>query len=923
MGDIYSILKKPTGESVNGYLETISKRMDIDNCKTMVNTYVPGVRFTTETLIQHCKDNNIKYFTRGEYDIFTLEEIELIEKHLKKDEYQKAFDLYKKTYPKRHTDLTLQQFESKLKKIKEEKENQKREELKPAMRFTNDVIEYVQDLGREHTIVESLELIQKKYPNLKMDMAKLEDMKERYLIRFLTEDNSFFTKDQVDTILRLGQTCNSLKETYNIFIGMYPDKCTFTQFVIEISKLKTLAVFNAREGVGKFTPLEDAYIVELSKEDKDALSLYTDFNMVFPNRCPFIQFSSRLNELKVENLPKEEKVHRGREADPMNGPLEEFIRSFNSEKTINELVELVNNDGRFKTYNYNNLYNFLYLRKIPYKAEEKKAKSKSKTNSITPIKNNGKGKKSLLETIHDDVVITVEQNTISDALAELKEKHPDIADKLTYSMLIMYAKRRNLNYLKGNDEKVVKNNKDNKHEKMLEKLEKARAAKSDGFADKIYEYLKEIHKDYTQQECLELVNKKFGLDYKGNYISNLVSRKGKLEFKKYEEFTDEMKDILNGLRQFITNKHSLYQEFSKTFKGAFKAAEFYSLLDILETENSKIVVHNTADTNKPQIMVVPVGVKKEGNVIVPEIQVEVQENTNEVVKGVIKEETVQINTTNPYQPIIDEVNDVFNKKCEQLNVVADTTSHTEEIISALETLIRYAQQKDILKRRVNDHEDILEEYRREVEHEIEIQPWSETDTYCQNKIKAIALKRRDIKYFKDDLSKMEPLLNSILTNIDGYTKTLNSLKYVKSQRDNAVYVPRVDTSMVDKYDWCVKGSAGSVRANTPILQTNARLDRARQRRNGEVNNTTAVATRAENVTIDPNINSKSRTSKYRVQAEFMVLDGQVFARPYHDVFSTSEEKAVEASKTYFENLSKKKGNAKYTILGATRLNVEV
>lgn len=851
MGGIYSILNKSTDVEVNKFLKTVTKRMDIDNCKTMINTYVQGVRFTTETLIQHCKDNNIAYFTRGEYDIFTLEEIEFINQVLENGTYQDAYNKYKEEYPKRHTDLTLQQFENKLNKIKEkEKEKSKGEEREQIMRYTNDIVEYVQNLGKEHTIAESLELIQKKYPNLEMDMIKLEDMRERYLIRFITDDNKFFTQEQVDTILKLGKVCKSLKETYNIFIGSYPNKCTFTQFVIEISKLKTLAIFNLKNKNNDFTPLEDAYIVELSDINKDTLALYTDFNMVFPNRCSFVQFSTRLEELKVEKTTGKPKVQD----------------KTNTERVLE--VATLRKDGK------------------------KKART------------------SILDTIYNDVVVTIEGNTIPDALEELKQKHPDIADKLTYSMLSMYAKRRNLNYKKdtsrsGNRKATNKSN--------ISKPEKSKGR--DGLADKIYEYLKEIHNDYTQAECLDLVNKKFGISYKGSYISNLVGRKGKLEFKKYEEFTEEMKKAIKELQGSINNKHDLYCEFSKLFKGTFKAAQFFGLLDKLETEIKEIIVHSTADTTKPQVEIIPVGVVKEDNEIKPDVKVVWHEDSTDIRTNTETNfvESIQQNVESPYQPIIDEVNSVFERKCKQLGVEADTTAYTDELISALETIVRFAQHKKDLVARANDHIDILEEYRREVEHEIEIQPWSETDTYCQNKIKAIALKRRGIKYFKDDISRMDLLLDNVLSNMVTYTKTIESLKHIKRERDNAKYVPRVDTRMVDKYDWCTAGTLNSVRANTPILQTNARLEKARQKRRDTMSNTT----------VDPNINPKSRISKYRVQAEFMVLDGQVFAKPYHDVFSTSEEKAIEASKTYFDNLSKKKGNAKYTILGATKLNVVV
>lgn len=979
MGSIYDILQQPSELKTRQYISSISKSMDIENCKSMINTFLPNTNFTTvNKLIAYCEEEKIPYFKRGEYDVFTLAEIESIIVDLNTQRtLEIVYKNFKSKYPKRLTDMSLKQFEDKLTKLDLIKEG---EELNSYMRFTNDVVEYVRKLGKEHTLKESLKLVQDEYPSLNMDLNKLNEMQNRYLIKFVENDTRFFNAKQVEDIKMLSQSCDSIKELFNIFIGMHPEKkCDYFTFIQELSKLKVMSDFPISGQ--SFTVLEEAYLDELLKSNEDNASLFAMFNKVFPNKYPYMQFVTKLNELKVAKALKKPKNNNWAEArkNPKITALVDYVKNEKDLHTINEWVEIVNKDDRFDNYTYKGLHNLFTRYDLPYSKEAVRGKIKEVseadielirkyaeqgltlakikeavdketdtfkdiaeptfrlrvkeygielkakrgkydrnglTNENKPVIKKG-GRKGLYTDIYNDVVVTVEGSTLPDALAQLKEKHPDLADRMTEQNLRQFAMRHDMNYIKQ-----MPNRSHSKNSKGAPRSEET---------DKIYERLKELAKDYTKKECVTIINKEFNKNYTDTYVYDICRHRGELKFKIYEHFTDEMKDMLRPLLSSGLNKREIFKEFCKVYPHTFTVAMFHKCLGVLELENGKIVIHST-DGSKPKIELVqkePVQETSKSKVVEWHKEPEIEIDEDDFVELNLQEqedfvEPIQQNTDPmaKYQPIIDEVNETFEKKCRQLHKTGDTHDHTDELINALDILVKYATNRKQLVNLANDHEDILEQYRREVEHEIEIEPWTD-NPYCQNKEKAIAMRRREIKYTRDTLNVMSNLLKHIADNKEIFENTLEDLKAKKVERANATFVPLVDANMVKRLKWCRSAGWGSKKAYTPILVTNARIERinkAKAQSDKSVWTEKEITTGTKGALVKQLDKEAHRISTYRVKAEFLVLKGNPFVNKYYDVEATSEEKALEKAKEYFDIISSSNENAQYKIDDIHRLN---
>ena len=183
------------------------------------------------------------------------------------------------------------------------------------------------------------------------------------------------------------------------------------------------------------------------------------------------------------------------------------------------------------------------------------------------------------------------------------------------------------------------------------------------------------------------------------------------------------------------------------------------------------------------------------------------------------------------------------------------------------------------------------------------------------------MRRREVKYVRDDLTIMSTLLKTISDNITAFEKTAEAMKHRVSQRENSIFIPLVDYTMVKKYDWCRNATLTDKKAYTPILKTNARIDRINTSKSDGRRN---IWTEKE----EPKIQNTDQIGKptnhkvstYRVKAEFLALKGNPFVNRYYDVRATNEDAARELGKEYFDLISANNDKAQYQITDIYKLN---
>lgn len=182
----------------------------------------------------------------------------------------------------------------------------------------------------------------------------------------------------------------------------------------------------------------------------------------------------------------------------------------------------------------------------------------------------------------------------------------------------------------------------------------------------------------------------------------------------------------------------------------------------------------------------------------------------------------ELNEPIRFEPVRAEVHSVFNDWFKDKNCSVERDFQTSDYIDMIGNLIYLAENVDYIIKARNDQHDIANCYQSDVLHEQENVVLEDGNTYLSDKMHVIRNCRRFIEYDSNNMNAMKPILKSI--NVSEFKRILAILQKYEENRKHPVFIPMIDKSMVDKYEWAKEGSADSGKlANKPILVTNNRI----------------------------------------------------------------------------------------------------
>lgn len=189
------------------------------------------------------------------------------------------------------------------------------------------------------------------------------------------------------------------------------------------------------------------------------------------------------------------------------------------------------------------------------------------------------------------------------------------------------------------------------------------------------------------------------------------------------------------------------------------------------------------------------------------------------------EEVLQTMNNNDNENISEEENtirqrvlEVLNEKCKELkcNTIYDYTTYNYEY--TLKMLQYLASEGTRLQETRLNQKDVTQAFQEDVLHEIEFSEIKPGDTTLQTKLKIIREYRRYFEHDWEDLQILQEFLESI--DMDKLNTTLNKLKQKQNLRDTRYfYIPRIDNTLIERYDWAKQGQPSSPIVTKPILRT--------------------------------------------------------------------------------------------------------
>lgn len=167
------------------------------------------------------------------------------------------------------------------------------------------------------------------------------------------------------------------------------------------------------------------------------------------------------------------------------------------------------------------------------------------------------------------------------------------------------------------------------------------------------------------------------------------------------------------------------------------------------------------------------------------------------------------------KPIEEEVTTVLYNKFKKDNCYNEIPYTTEDYIKMLEMLLNINEQKNTIVRNGVAQHRIMDLYEDDIVHETENILLPKGNTYLQDKLHVLRNKRRALEYNGGDISIMREFLNTI--DMNALKNTIKNLKQEKENRVNFKYIPNVDETMIDKYNWCLATRENNYKALEPVV----------------------------------------------------------------------------------------------------------
>lgn len=292
-------------------------------------------------------------------------------------------------------------------------------------------------------------------------------------------------------------------------------------------------------------------------------------------------------------------------------------------------------------------------------------------------------------------------------------------------------------------------------EKVTAKVESTKVKSSKNrtliYTSEMIEHIKEIaNNNITKYDLLRLVQKLYP-DKKitSTNFQNILARHNIPYLKKERKRTKNINPII---RTTIIN----YDELEKT--------EVESYINENENENENVLVENN---------------------------------------NIIEESTIE----NPEEKALKEINDVLTRKYRIMQCSKIFEYSIDDVLNAINMLKDIKENIDIYYEHGKKQHGILDYYEEDVFHEVENAYNSSLADYMLTKFKKI----RNIRRNNEFSGKILDTLKSFVLGLDmnQLNGIIEDLEKHKKEQTNPVYIPRVDMTMCDKYDWAIQPSLKS------------------------------------------------------------------------------------------------------------------
>lgn len=161
-----------------------------------------------------------------------------------------------------------------------------------------------------------------------------------------------------------------------------------------------------------------------------------------------------------------------------------------------------------------------------------------------------------------------------------------------------------------------------------------------------------------------------------------------------------------------------------------------------------------------------------------------------------------------------DIQNILTRKYQKLGCPLEMKYSIEELIKTFEILQDLKQNCNAYITQLSKQHYATDGLQNDILHEIENEDPIPGDNTLQIKLHILRDIRRDLEFGSQYMTNIKPFMDNLSCGLGPIQNVIKGLKNSKRLRQNPIYIPRVDMSIPDRYDWGVQPSSVNNICNT-------------------------------------------------------------------------------------------------------------
>lgn len=312
---------------------------------------------------------------------------------------------------------------------------------------------------------------------------------------------------------------------------------------------------------------------------------------------------------------------------------------------------------------------------------------------------------------------------------------------------------------------------------------------------------------------INMCNKKSQTN-KTKTITESKAKRSRISVQLSKQVKDFLKEVTDASDAFTTKQlyllvKSKFPEYTTSYNSFVKYISFHKF--------PHYTVYGAQNIDK-EIML---NVKDATDIILPQdIEVQSISQVNETnIEQFNNHVQKDVKFEDKCKNIQQELQKTLNRKYNKLGCPIQMKYSIDELLHTFEILYDLKCNSNTYINSLSKQHYAADGLQNDIVHEIENEIPIEGDNTLQVKLHILRDIRRDLEFSNQCITNIKPFIDSLNCTTQSIQNVIKSIENLKRLRQNPIYIPRVDMSIPDRYEWGVQpSSANSICSTNEIIK---------------------------------------------------------------------------------------------------------